>query len=599
MRAETLLDATNRFLEATDVEELLATVADSTIAMFAADRVLLTIFDEEGKLELVHPRGYARADLDRIRVHLAAGTTFALRALEGEDLWTDDETEVDFRERSSAFGLGAAFLVPIRSKHATRGVLSVGYVAERTFDRSFRESARSLAGQVGLALELLLTRDDLRASEAALASQARRSEALLEVSGQLTSIINAKEIAPTLARAVRRATGVSIAIIARWDETAGEATVLATSGLSHAQERLASRTRPNRSWGIVERAIEGSIELIARPIDPSDFPVALFDHWDLSAAALARIAGLGSTWGFIALGFRPDDEIAPEVIREMLRGLAGIASAAVGRVEAFTALARQAELLEFRVAERTMQLEQAVVELESASQAKTAFLANVSHELRTPLTAILGFSDVLVNGLDGPLAPDQYEDVRTIHASSRHLLALIDDLIDIQQIEARRIVLHPERVDARALLSTAVDELRPLAGTRGIALDLHLSTELDTVVADPARFRQIVLNLLANAVKFTRPGGKVRLIGELEAVEAVETLVVGVEDSGIGIAVADQARIFEKFQRVAAVEYPGTGLGLSISRELARLHGGDVTVESTLGLGSRFTLRIPVGTGPG
>jgi signal transduction histidine kinase len=247
--------------------------------------------------------------------------------------------------------------------------------------------------------------------------------------------------------------------------------------------------------------------------------------------------------------------------------------------------------------ERTRQLAAANEALRTANRAKSAFLANVSHELRTPLTAILGFSEILVAGEDGALNPRQHEDATTILANSRRLLELIDDLIDISQIEADRLELDAGRVAIGGVLGGIVDEMRPLAGAKGIQLTLRLANADPVVEADPERLAEIVRHLVSNAIKFTRPDGTVDVVTALDEDDAAGSPVgvrIDVVDSGIGIAPEDQERVFEKFHRVAGPEYPGTGLGLAIARELARLHGGSLTVASTLGLGSRFTVRLPL-----
>jgi signal transduction histidine kinase len=263
---------------------------------------------------------------------------------------------------------------------------------------------------------------------------------------------------------------------------------------------------------------------------------------------------------------------------------------------AFAELHAERVSLALAVAERTDQLRDANEELRTASQAKTEFLANVSHELRTPLTAILGFSEVLVTGLDGPLNPRQHEDASTILSSSRRLVELIDDLIDISRIEANRVELRTQPVDVAAVLSTVADEVRPLAGQKGIGLTLEDGPAGLEVEADSIRIHSIVLHIVSNAVKFTPTGGTVRICVATEPASAGHArpmVRIDVCDTGIGIAAEDQDRIFEKFQRLGGAEHQGTGLGLAIARELANLHGGSLTVESTLGLGSTFSLRIP------
>jgi len=255
-------------------------------------------------------------------------------------------------------------------------------------------------------------------------------------------------------------------------------------------------------------------------------------------------------------------------------------------------LARHSDVLESSVTERTLQLRQAVAELRVANDAKNDFLGNVSHELRTPLTSILGFSEVLLSGLDGPLTPAQREDLETLVRSSRHLLSLIDDLIDISRIEAGRFALRTASIALGPLIATSVEEVRALAAQKSIAIAVELEGLPTLVVADRQRVHEILLNLLSNAVKFTPNGGSVRVRARGDAAN----VRIDVSDTGIGIAPADQERVFEKFARVAGPEYEGTGLGLSISRELARLHHGELEVHSTPGLGSVFTLVLPVET---
>jgi two-component system, sensor histidine kinase and response regulator len=248
------------------------------------------------------------------------------------------------------------------------------------------------------------------------------------------------------------------------------------------------------------------------------------------------------------------------------------------------------------LAERTAQLTAVSEELERANRARTDFLANVSHELRTPLTAILGFTELLARGVDGPLNPRQHEDAATILASSQRLLELVDDLIDLSRVEADRVELQTRPIDLGPLLADAIEGIRPRAGEKGILLALDPIPGPLVVEADPARVKTILFHLLGNAIKFTPARGSVRASGSLEASTDGQQAMARIDivDSGVGIAPDDQERIFEKFQRLGGPEQTGTGLGLTIARELARLHGGTLTLDSTLGLGSRFSLRLPV-----
>jgi signal transduction histidine kinase len=220
------------------------------------------------------------------------------------------------------------------------------------------------------------------------------------------------------------------------------------------------------------------------------------------------------------------------------------------------------------------------------------FLSTMSHELRTPMNAIIGYAHLLLDGLAGPLSAEQAGDVRQIAEGADRLLGLIDDLLDLSRIEAGRLELGMEAVDLAGIVGEVLDQLAPLAGRKGLALQEDPSADLPPVVADPMRLRQILLNLVGNAVKFTEAGA-VR-VGTRTVPGAVEVEVV---DTGIGIAPEALPRIFEEFGQADAGttrRYGGSGLGLTIARRLAEMQGGTIAVESTPGAGSVFTLTLPI-----
>jgi signal transduction histidine kinase len=267
-----------------------------------------------------------------------------------------------------------------------------------------------------------------------------------------------------------------------------------------------------------------------------------------------------------------------------------------------------------RVAERSTELERLSGELLLANRAKSEFLANVSHELRTPLNAIVGFVDLLRDGVYGELAARQVNPVDRIAASAGHLRHLVDQILDIAKMAAGRMEMHPEPVDLRPFVIDVASEFEALISERGLNLSLAIGGSLPRVRTDPTHLRQIIVNLLGNAVKYTPTGGialrarvidernKAHLPGERSPAGAPQGglawVALQIADSGIGIAPGDLARVFEEFEQVNAGPrgdsmQRGTGLGLPISRRLARLLGGDITVESELGKGSTFTVWIP------
>jgi PAS domain S-box-containing protein len=236
--------------------------------------------------------------------------------------------------------------------------------------------------------------------------------------------------------------------------------------------------------------------------------------------------------------------------------------------------------------------EQARAEAERANRAKSAFLASISHELRTPLNAIVGFTGTLLMRLPGPLTLDQERQLTTIQRSSRHLLALINDLLDLARIESGRAEIRLAPVPCQELLAEVVASLRPLADGKQIGLHLRMPEDHVRIQSDGRALRQILINLVNNAVKFTDSG---EVWVGLE--QRDQQILISVADTGIGIRPEDQARLFQEFGRADTVEVrarEGTGLGLRISRKLAELLGGTIELSSVFGKGSTFTLILPV-----
>lgn len=233
-----------------------------------------------------------------------------------------------------------------------------------------------------------------------------------------------------------------------------------------------------------------------------------------------------------------------------------------------------------------------------ANQAKSDFLASMSHDLRTPLTAIIGITEMLVEELEEEGLVDYLEPLNRVHRAGEHLLALINDVLDLSKIEAGRMELQPERVAVASLAEELIDAAHPLANRKNNRLALEVQSDPGAIYADSLRLKQVVLNLLSNACKFTE-GGEVRLsISRTAGGEAGELSFV-VSDNGIGMTAEQMAMIFQDFSQADANisrRYGGTGLGLAISRRLARMMNGDISVTSRPGEGSVFTLTVPADT---
>jgi signal transduction histidine kinase len=236
-------------------------------------------------------------------------------------------------------------------------------------------------------------------------------------------------------------------------------------------------------------------------------------------------------------------------------------------------------------------------QLEAANRHKSEFLANMSHELRTPLNAIIGFSEVLLQRMFGELNEKQNEYMEDILSSGRHLLSLINDILDLSKVEAGRMELELTKFDLPLAVDNALTLMRERATRQGISLNRAVDERLGDFVGDERKVKQILLNLLSNAVKFTPEGGRI----EVKALPGDGSVEISVSDTGIGIASKDQERIFEEFRQVGA-DYShkreGTGLGLTLTRKFVEMHGGRIWVESEVGKGSTFTFTLPFNPSP-
>jgi signal transduction histidine kinase len=320
-----------------------------------------------------------------------------------------------------------------------------------------------------------------------------------------------------------------------------------------------------------------------------------------SASATIRIPGSGS-WRLIAVQ-RATDQSVRLLLWSV--GLATLGTLLVGLLHE----RRQG----LRLADRSAELERLSSELLRANRVKSEFLANVSHELRTPLNAIVGFVELLRDGVYGELNTRQAGPVERIASSASHLRQLVDQILDLAKMAAGRLDVQWELIDLKSFVVDLTSEIEALRSERGLALSISISDSLPRVRTDPMHLRQIALNLLGNALKFTPSGGitiRARLINTSDENVGSDPAISGtpyagtwialdVADTGVGIAKSDQERIFEEFEQVNAGPRTdsmqrGTGLGLPISRRLARLLGGELTVTSELGKGSTFTVWIPV-----
>jgi signal transduction histidine kinase len=339
--------------------------------------------------------------------------------------------------------------------------------------------------------------------------------------------------------------------------------------------------------------------------------------WADVAGALCFILAVGGTHftGMAAVTLHLDPGISVTHHRMDSTGLAliiaviAILMVGIGLIGTFLDghLAGRAAAEQARLRQHIAELEAAKAQLEhlshdltiaveaaaAASESKSRFLAAMSHELRTPLNAIIGFADMMVSEMFGPLGSPRYLSyVDDIHTSGRHLLSLINDILDLSKLDARQVELREEDVNLRRLSDAALQMIARQAQINGVSLIDEVPPDLPLVRCDPRRLKQVMLNLLSNAVKFTPGGGEVRITAGL----VFDAMVIQVVDSGIGIDKKDMARAMERFGQVdsrLARKFEGTGLGLPLVRELVALHGGSLELESTVGVGTTARITLP------
>ncbi|HSU02700.1 MAG TPA: GAF domain-containing protein [Nocardioides sp.] len=455
------------------------------------------------------------------------------------------------------------------------GILSVWRTEARPFDPGEVDLLTAFAAQAAIVVRQVELVAALEARSDELAAKVDQLEVLREIGDAVGSTLDLDEVLGEIVRGAVRLTGADGGSIMEYEADDDSFRVRATAGGDPALTERLRALQVRRAGSPVGRA---AAELTTLEVPDLD-AVVRDEHLDLLLADGWR--------SLLAVPIvRRDQLVGALVIRRRTPGDFG-----VDTPELLRTFANQSGLAIVN-ARLFGELDTKRAELEIASRHKSEFLASMSHELRTPLNAVIGFSEVLLDRMFGELNPRQEEYLRDIWTSGKHLLELLNEILDLSKVEAGRMVLEPSLMSVSACLDYVLSLVRDRAGAHGIELRLVVSDEVGIVWADELRFKQVVLNLVSNAVKFTPDGGTV----EVEATREDDDVVIRVSDTGVGVPPADRERIFESFQqgRRGAPKEEGTGLGLTLSRRIVSLFGGTLWLEPEREVGSVFGFRLPL-----
>jgi GAF domain-containing protein len=509
-----------------------------------------------------------RAVLDRQIVHV-------------RDLTTEIESEfpgdADVVQR---LGVRTNLAVPLMREDIAVGVIIIQRTEVRPFTDKQIALLKTFADQAVIAIENVRLFQELQERTRELVESVEEMKALSEVGQTVSSSLDLETVLETIVTRAVDLSGTDCGVIYEYDEAIQEFILRASHHMEGEAVEALKTARIRLGEGATGQAAS------------SRAPVQIQDTLEQQERAVSRVRPVLNRLGYRSL-------LTVPILREQqIMGGLTVWRRAVGEFEPEVVKLLQTFATQSALAIHNARLFREIQakgrELEAANRHKSEFLANVSHELRTPLNAIIGFSEVLLERLFGELNDKQNEYVDDILSSGRHLLSLINDILDLSKIEAGRMELEVTTFHLPDAIENALLLIRERASRHGIKLDRLVDDRIGDFTGDERKVKQVLVNLLSNAVKFTPEGGQIKV----EATEGDSAVIVSVADTGIGIAKDDQEAIFEEFRQASgnyAQKREGTGLGLTLTRKFVELHGGKIWVESEVGKGSRFTFTLPIG----
>jgi len=563
-----------------EIEPVLDTVAKNAVRVCGAEDALIWRVDEN-TFRLVAIYGLISREIGHERL-LDRGSLIGRAVLDRRSIHVDDlaAAAAEFPNAGGILtGDRTVLAVPLLREGTPIGVIHIRRKEVRPFTDKQITLLKTFADQAAIAIENVRLFKELQERTRELARSVRELRALGEVGQAVSSTLDLETVLATIVAHAVQLSGTDCGVIYEYDEATQEFHLRA----SHRMEEEvvgALRAAPIRlGEGVTGQAVT------------TRAPVQVPDILDQREYTGTRVRPMLTRLGYRSL-------LSIPLFREQqIMGGLTVWRKQVGNFEPeivnlLQTFATQSALA-IQNARLFREIEDKSREIETANRHKSEFLANMSHELRTPLTAIIGFSEVLSEKMFGELNDKQDEYMDDIVSSGRHLLSLINDILDLSKVEAGRMELDLTKFDVPTAIDNALILIRERATRHGITLRHTVDEQLGEILGDERKFKQILLNLLSNAVKFTAEGGHI----DVDAALTREAVEISVSDTGSGIAPENQETIFEEFRQVGtdnSKKREGTGLGLTLTRKFVELHGGKIWVESAVGKGSTFTFTLPL-----
>jgi GAF domain-containing protein/CheY-like chemotaxis protein len=567
-----------------DLQPVFETLAENAVRLCEAERALIFRFDGR-VLNVVATQNVpeqSRQFIERNpvapgRANGAARAAAERRTIHIHDALTEPEYSYGVIQMEP---VRTVLAIPMLRVDELLGVIVIYRHEVLPFTESHVALMETFADQAAIAIENARLLTELQARTAQLTRSVQELQALGEVSEALSSTLDLETVLSTIVSRANQLAGTESCSVWEYDEQTEEFHLRITNNLDEEVAAITRRTPGRRGEGVLGRAA-----VTREPVQVPDIAETGAYHGPLrdillrtGTRALMAIPLLREDHliGGLTVNKKTPGEFPPEVV-DLLQTFASQSAVAIQNARLFREIADKSR------------------QLELADRHRSEFLANMSHELRTPLNAIIGYSEMLQEDA-ADLGAEQFtDDLKKINAAGKHLLELINAVLDLSKIEAGKMELYLETFDVATLIHDIAAVIQPLAVKNGNRLDVRCPDAVGVMRADLTKVRQALFNLLSNACKFTERG-TVSLVVAREAADGPDWMAFRVSDTGIGMTPEQLAKLFEAFSQADAAttrRYGGTGLGLALSRRLCRMMGGDVTVESEAGRGSTFTIRLP------